>query len=70
LAHMGASPETTATIGDRVDTDVLGGQRAGLITICVLSGSSSRAEAEVCGSDFIFEGLVDLLAAWRRALRL
>ena len=65
LAHMGASPETTATIGDRVDTDVLGGQRAGLITICVLSGSSSRAEAEACGSDFIFEGLVDLLAAWQ-----
>jgi len=66
LAHMGASAETTATIGDRADTDILGGQRAGLITICVLSGSSSRAEAEAAGPDFIFEGLVDLLAAWRR----
>ena len=64
MAQMGAEPETTATIGDRLDTDILGGQRAGLITICVLSGSSSRAEAEVFGPDFIFEDIADLLDAW------
>ena len=46
MEQMGASPETTAAIGDRVDTDILGGKRAGLTTICVLSGSSDRAEAE------------------------
>ncbi len=46
MEQMGANPETTAAIGDRVDTDILGGKRAGLTTICVLSGSSNRAEAE------------------------
>ena len=65
VAHMGARPETTATIGDRLDTDILGGQRAGLITICVLSGSSTRAEAETFGPDLIFEDISHLLATWQ-----
>lgn len=69
LAQMGARPETTATIGDRLDTDILGGQRAGLTTICVLSGSSSRAEAEAFGPDFIFEDIAELLAAWQSISR-
>ena len=64
MAQMGARPQTTATIGDRLDTDILGGRRAGLTTICVLSGSSSRAEAEAFGPDYIFEDIADLLAAW------
>ena len=65
LAQMAARPETTATIGDRLDTDILGGQRAGLTTICVLSGSSSRAEAEAFGPDYIFEDIAELLDAWQ-----
>jgi 4-nitrophenyl phosphatase len=65
MAQMGAQPQTTATIGDRLDTDILGGRRAGLISICVLSGSSSRAEAEAVGPDFIFEDIADLVATWR-----
>jgi ribonucleotide monophosphatase NagD (HAD superfamily) len=68
MAQMGARPETTATIGDRVDTDMLGGRRAGLTTICVLSGSSSRAEAEAFGPDFIFEDIADLLSNWQSLL--
>lgn len=66
MAQMGARPETTAAIGDRLESDILGGQRAGLITICVLSGISSRAEAEAFGPDFIFEDISDLLHAWLR----
>jgi 4-nitrophenyl phosphatase len=65
MAQMGARPETTATIGDRLDTDILGGQRAGLTTICVLSGASSRAEAEAFGPDYIFEDIADLLKTWQ-----
>jgi 4-nitrophenyl phosphatase len=65
MAQMGARPETTATIGDRLDTDILGGQRAGLITICVLSGATRRAEAEAFGPDYIFEDIADLLEIWR-----
>ena len=67
MANMGAKPKTTATIGDRLDTDILGGQRAGLTTICVLSGSSSRAEAEAFGPDFIFEDIAHLLTTWQSA---
>jgi 4-nitrophenyl phosphatase len=65
MDQMGAKPETTAMIGDRVDTDILGGKRAGLTTICVLSGSSSRAEAEAFGTDFVFEDIADLLDTWQ-----
>ena len=56
--------EVTA-IGDRADTDILGGKRAGLTTICVLSGSSDRAEAEAYGSDMIFDDIAHLLETWR-----
>jgi len=38
-------PEQAAMIGDRIDTDVVGGQRDGLRTILVLSGVTTPAEA-------------------------
>jgi HAD superfamily hydrolase (TIGR01457 family) len=40
------APHQAAMIGDRLDTDVVGGRRAGLRTILVLSGVTSRAEAD------------------------
>jgi len=44
LNTLGAHSETTAMIGDRMDTDVLCGLEAGLETILVLTGIASRAE--------------------------
>jgi 4-nitrophenyl phosphatase len=41
----GLRPDQVTMIGDRVDTDVVGGQRAGLRTILVLSGVTTPAEA-------------------------
>jgi NagD protein len=38
LARLGATSERTVMIGDRMDTDVLGGMESGLETILVLSG--------------------------------
>jgi glycerol 3-phosphatase-2 len=38
--------ERVAMVGDRVSSDIEGGRRAGLETILVLSGATSRAEAE------------------------
>jgi 4-nitrophenyl phosphatase len=64
MAQLGARPEQTATLGDRLDTDILGGQAAGCRTILVLSGSTTRAEGEAYGPDFIFEDIADLLHAW------
>lgn len=67
MAQMGARPETTAAVGDRVATDIAGGKRAGITTICVLTGASDRAEAEAAGTDFIFDDIGGLLDAWRVA---
>ncbi|GAB4565024.1 MAG: TIGR01457 family HAD-type hydrolase [Anaerolineae bacterium] len=36
LERLGTSPEETAMIGDRYETDIVGGHRAGLLTIGVL----------------------------------
>jgi len=46
LNTIGAHSETTAMIGDRMDTDVLCGLEAGLETILVLTGISSRADID------------------------
>lgn len=46
LNTIAAHSETTAMIGDRMDTDVLCGLEAGLQTILVLTGISSRADIE------------------------
>jgi NagD protein len=46
LNAIDAHSETTAMIGDRMDTDVVSGLEAGLEAILVLTGVTSRAEAE------------------------
>jgi NagD protein len=46
LNTIEAHSETTAMIGDRMDTDVLCGLEAGLQTILVLTGISVRADIE------------------------
>ncbi|MDP9792195.1 NagD protein [Catenuloplanes nepalensis] len=46
LNTIEAHSETTAMIGDRMDTDVLCGLEAGLHTILVLSGISDEVEAD------------------------
>ena len=46
LNALDAHSESTAMIGDRMDTDVVAGLEAGLETILVLTGVSSRADVE------------------------
>ena len=46
LNAIDAHSETTAMIGDRMDTDIVSGLEAGLTTILVLSGVTQRANAE------------------------
>lgn len=41
-----AGAERVAMVGDRVSSDIEGGHRAGLATILVLSGATSREEAD------------------------
>nr|WP_085995242.1 HAD-IIA family hydrolase [Nocardia paucivorans] len=46
LRRIGAHSRTSVMIGDRMDTDVISGLEAGMRTILVTSGISTRASAE------------------------
>lgn len=57
---MGVSAQQTLMIGDRLDTDILAGQRAGTRTLLVLTGVSDRAEVRESG--IVPDVIVDTLA--------
>jgi NagD protein len=65
LNAIDAHSETTAMIGDRMDTDIVSGLEAGLETILVLTGVTSRAEAErhPFRASRIVESVADLVDA-------
>lgn len=46
LEKAGSRPEDAVVIGDRLDTDILAGRRAGTRTVLVLTGVSTREDAE------------------------
>jgi NagD protein len=62
-----AHSETTAMIGDRMDTDVVSGLEAGLEAILVLTGVTTRADAErfPYRASRIVESVADLVAEVR-----
>jgi NagD protein len=60
LNRIDAHSETTAMIGDRMDTDVVAGIEAGLHTYLVLTGSTKAAEVE--GWPFRPSEVVDSIA--------
>jgi glycerol-1-phosphatase len=57
-----AGAERVAMVGDRIASDIEGGRRAGLETILVLSGATTREEAEGAAPppDHIIESIGDL----------
>jgi 4-nitrophenyl phosphatase len=66
LKRLGAPAQLTAVVGDRPETDILGGQRAGLHTIAVLTGAST-AEAFAAlqpPPDWVFADLSELGRAY------
>ena len=63
VEHLGLTPAQGVMIGDRLDTDILAGHRAGMLTVLVLTGVSTRedlANAEVV-PDLIFTDLPAML---------
>jgi 4-nitrophenyl phosphatase len=63
LSMVGGKADSTLMIGDRLETDILGGWRTGLDTCLVLTGVSTRAEAQSYQPqpDLIVESLLELL---------
>jgi len=70
LRRMDARPESTAVVGDRIDTDILGGVRAGLMTILVLSGISTHSELATSHirPDLVYSGIEELTRVWQQLL--
>lgn len=63
LNRIKAHSETTAMIGDRMDTDIVAGIEAGLHTVLVLSGICTREDLEqypFCPNE-ILQGVYELL---------
>jgi 4-nitrophenyl phosphatase len=66
LRLLGARPEQTLMIGDRLNTDIEGAARVGLKTALVLTGVSTRAEAEAAASppDGVYDNLAAMTTVW------
>jgi ribonucleotide monophosphatase NagD (HAD superfamily) len=65
---MQLQPHQVLAIGDRLDTDILGGQRAGCLTAAVLSGVSTLEEINTWQPrpHLVLENLADLLPLIRK----
>jgi 4-nitrophenyl phosphatase len=63
LQRLGTLPGQTLVIGDRLDTDILGGQNAGCLTALVLSGISTEEELKTTTykPDFVATSLETLI---------
>lgn len=64
--HMGLATDEVVMVGDRLDTDVLAAQRAGMMTALVLTGLTDRAmlvDSDIL-PDFIFADLPAMMQAY------
>jgi 4-nitrophenyl phosphatase len=70
MERMGAIPGNTAAVGDRPETDILSAQRAGILSILMLSGATDRARLAAFDvhPDLVLEDIRALAAGWKQAL--
>lgn len=70
MALMDARPENTAVLGDRLETDILAGRRAGLRTVLVLSGVTDleMLSGSEYQPDLVYEDVKDLHVHWKEVL--
>lgn len=63
MAIVGTAPDESIMVGDRLETDILMGRRAGMATALPLTGATSRASlaASEIRPDFVLERLDELL---------
>jgi 4-nitrophenyl phosphatase len=62
LRRLGTDPALTVGIGDRLETDILGAVRAGLPSVLVLSGVSTRGDLKTTGYQptWVLDSIVDI----------
>lgn len=65
LRRVGVPAGRTAIVGDRLETDIIGGRRAGLVTIAVASGSTPLEHLEKANPlpDYVVTSVAGLLRA-------
>jgi 4-nitrophenyl phosphatase len=66
MARLDTTLDTTAALGDRLETDILAAQRTGLLSLLVLSGATDRAllAESTVQPDLVFEDITDLRTKW------
>lgn len=71
MSRLKMGPDELAIVGDRLETDVTAGKRAGICAILVLTGVTSRDEVNggAVKPDYVFENLVELRQALENARR-
>jgi 4-nitrophenyl phosphatase len=64
MQRLGTSPEETLVVGDRLNTDIQGGQNSGCKTAMVLTGVNTRADAKAWhpNPDLVLEDVSKLFA--------
>lgn len=64
LERLNVAPANAALVGDRLDTDIASGNRAGMSTVCVLTGVTSAAMAreavDQMRPDYVIATVADL----------
>ncbi len=62
MDRVGVDPERCLLVGDRLDTDVAMGERAGATTALVLTGAATRSDVEAVDvrPDYVLESLAEV----------
>jgi len=70
LQKLGTEADTAAVVGDRLDTDILGGHHVGLATVLVLSGVTDMQQlvSSSIEPDLVYEDIAAFYHAWRDAI--
>ncbi len=69
MQRLGVGADATAMVGDRLDTDIVAGHAAGVLTLLVLTGISTREEIATfpVKPDYVFADLGELASSLRTA---
>lgn len=68
LKRLGAASTTTAMVGDRLNTDILGGKNAGMHTVLLLSGVTQREDLDgfEFQPDYVYQDISELADVLRK----